>query len=203
MVGFLTGIAQDDSDKLLSRIYNLQRLENRANWSSRVRDVLVKYGFEDTWESGPPPDKTCFIIKFKSVVWATEQAKIMSELDKGEGQVRFLSHLTEDPEKYKTPVYMKLLDADNQRVMSRFRLQTNKLAVVTGAWTGQPLANRLYTTCGVLEEEVHFLCECRRLSALRQRYLPDFVSSSPSTASAIDLMRSEDARELNSSSGRA
>ena len=92
---------------------------------------------------------------------------------------------------------MTMLNNTNSRIMTRFRLRSHKLAVVTGAWTGTPIQDRVCTTCGVLEDEVHFLCECQRLTSLRKRFLPNFVSRSPSAASAIQLMRSTDSKVLN------
>ena len=121
-----------------------------------------------------------------------KQNKIMNTLDRGEGQVRFLTHLTDDPSKYKVPDYMTTLNNTNSRIMTRFRLRSHKFAVVTGAWTGTQIQDRVCTTCGV-----HFLCECQRLTCLRKRYLPNFVSRSPSAASAIQLMRSTDSKVLN------
>ena len=46
-----------------------------------------------------------------SSLWcgAREQNKIMNTLDLGEGQARLLTHLTDDPLKYKVPDYMTTL----------------------------------------------------------------------------------------------
>ena len=159
--------------------------------------ILVHYGFEDTWESGLLVEKHDFIDRFKSVVWAREQNKIMNMLDRGEGQTRFLTRLTDDPSKNKVPDYMNTLNNTNSRIMTRFHLRLHKVAVVTGAWTGTLIPDRVCTTCGVLEDEVHFLCECRRLTSLRRQYLTNFVSRFPSAASAIQLMRSTDSKVLN------
>ena len=197
MVSFWAGVAGPDSHKLSSEVYRLQRTENRANWSSKVRDALCQYGFHDTWLNGPPRKKNSFVNAFKSAVWKCEQDKIHTEIMRGEGQTRFLCHLTDVKTKYQAPEYMKVLDRKQTRVMSRFRLRTNNLAVVTGAWQGIDLPDRLCSTCNTVEDETHFLCECRRLTHLRRRYLPEYVRVSPSAESAVKLMRSTDSVVLN------
>ena len=167
-MSFWSGVAQDNSHKLASKLYQLQREDRRANRSSKVRDILVQYGFEDTWESGPPVEKRAFMERFKSVVWAREQNKIMNALDRGEGQVRFLTHLTDDPSKYKVPDYMTMLNNTNSRIMTRFRLRSHKLAVVTGAWTGTPIQDRVCTTCGMLEDEIPFSMRMSKADILKE-----------------------------------
>ena len=89
---------------------------------------------------------------------------------------------------------MKVLDGKQTWVMSRFRLRTNNVVLVTGAWRGIDLPDHL---CSTVEDETHFLCECRRLTHLRRRYLPEYVRVSPSAESAVKLMRSTDSVVLN------
>ena len=82
-------VAQENSKKLSSQLFLLQKDDTRANWASKARDTLIKYGFEDSWMSGPPVERRGFMERFKSVVWSTEQSKNCEEIEKGEGQARF------------------------------------------------------------------------------------------------------------------
>ena len=197
MVRFWAGVAQETSDKLSSRVYKLQVQENRRNWSTRVRDILTKYDHAHVWLNGPPQNVKAFMDGFKAKVWQIEQDRIWSEIDLGTGHTRFYRHLSGPKKRLEESAFMSLLDHEHVKTMSRFRLRTTKLWVVTGAWAGIALQDRRCVDCGVVDNKVHFLCECPRLQRLRSQYLPNITRNTRSSAKAVELMTSKDPRTLN------
>ena len=83
------------------------------------------------------------------------------------------------------------------RGLARFRLRSTNLGVVTGAWIGKPLNERLCDTCMVVDDEVHHLCECRRLEHVRRKYQPEEARLSKSAQPAITIMNSKDSKTVN------
>ena len=134
---------------------------------------------------------------FKAKVWQIEQDRIWSEIDLGTGHARFYRHLSGPKKRLEESAFMSLLDREHVKTMSRFRLRTTKLGVVTGAWAGIALQDRRCVDCGVVDDEVHFLCECPRLQRLRSQYLPNITRNTRSSAKAVELMTSKDPRTLN------
>ena len=88
-------------------------------------------------------------------VLASRQRKILDGLLTGTGQARFYQHLANlSPSRLISPWYFDNIDRSNMRVLTRFRLRSTNLSVVTGAWIGKPLNERLCDTCMVVDDEV-------------------------------------------------
>ena len=198
MVNFWAGVANPNSNKLSSQIYRLQRTGTRVSWCTHVRDALIEYDFGDMWLGGPPIQGSALQNAYKAKVWQVEQRKILDGLLTGTGRARFYQHLANlSPSRLISPWYFDNIDRSNMRVLTRFRLRSTNLGVVTGAWIGKPLNERLCDTCMVVDDEVHHLCECRRLEHLRGKYLPEEARLSRSAQTAITIMNSKDAKTVN------
>ena len=154
------------------------------------RDALIEYDFGDMWLGGPPIQGSVLQNAYKVKVWQVEQRKT--------GQARFYKYLANlSPSRLISPWYFDNIDRSNMRVLTRFRLRSTNLGVVTGVWIGKPLNERLCDTCMVVDDEVHHLYECRRLEHLRGKYLPEETRLSRSAQTAITIMNSKDAKTVN------
>ena len=57
--------------------------------------------------------------------------------------------------------YLNIIKFERWRIsFTRLRTNNHNLAIETGRWTQQPIENRRYKMCNVLEDEFHFLFEC-------------------------------------------
>ena len=198
MVTFWAGLDNPASTKLSSKVCKLQRESGRVSWSTHVRDALIRYGSEDAWLHGTGPNIKSFTESFKSEVWKREQKLITSNIATGTGQTRFYQFLTNDSHgKLISPWYMRNIDRNNIKTLTQFRLCSNNLAVVKDAWRGVAIENRLCTNCHQIDDEVHFISECKLLEGLRRKYLPEYIRQSRNTVNTINLLRSEDCRIIN------
>ena len=80
--------------------------------------------------------------------------------------------------------------------LSKLRLSSHKLAVETGRYTRPitPLDNRKCSICNILEDEFHFLFECRIYTDLRKQYLPKSLWKRCNIPNLINLMTNESAK---------
>ena len=81
--------------------------------------------------------------------------------------------------------YLLCINITKHRIaLTKLRVSSHCLAIETGRYhkpTSLPVDQRLCAECGVLEDEVHFLCDCVRYSFLREDlfsvaipYFPEF-----------------------------
>ena len=62
-------------------------------------------------------------------------------------------------------VYIQVVNYRHLRLLSRFRLRSNDLRVVTGAGHGEERSARycIYCRNGAIDDEVHLICECTNI----------------------------------------
>ena len=131
-------------------------------------------------------------------MWKHEQKLITSNIATGTGQTRFYQFLTNDSHgKLISPWYMRNIHRNNIKTLTQFRLRSNNLAMVRDAWRGVAIENRLCNKCHQIDDEVHFISECKLLEGLRQKYLPEYIRQSRNTVNTINLLISEDCRIIN------
>ena len=54
-----------------------------------------------------------------------------------------------------------------------------------------PLNERICTTCNMLEDEFHFVCECSLFNDLRLVYIPRYYRVRPNMQKFVELLMSE------------
>ncbi len=80
---------------------------------------------------------------------------------------------------YKTEEYVKYCMSRRKRsLMAQFRMGVLPLAIETGRFRGIALEDRICTLCSlnVIENEKHFLCECKMYSSLRNQVFGNLQS---------------------------
>ena len=88
------------------------------------------------------------------------------------GKADFYRHLLPpNPTKGVGAWYLSRLSDDNCRIMAPFRMRCHGLVIDIGAWGGYAREDRLCPTCLVVDDEEHFLFDCRLVRDLRARYV--------------------------------
>ncbi len=83
----------------------------------------------------------------------------------------------------------------NMYILIKLRTCSHRLGIETGRWhRPQPIPRlqRLCDTCGVLDDEYHFVMECRRHTQLRRQYLSPYYFNRPNMLKFVTLLNSED-----------
>ena len=82
---------------------------------------------------------------------------------------KFKTYLTVNPHLETPKVFNKLYYHKNISMMAKLRMSAHNLQIEMGRRTGTP-ANLRKCHCGEMEDEQHFLLQCRRYADIRARY---------------------------------
>ena len=76
--------------------------------------------------------------------------------------------------------------------------KNNNIPVVSGKWQRpRPYHQRLCEECELLGDKYHFLFLCKRLKALRSKYISRYFWTKPSMNKFIELLSSEHNKTIN------
>lgn len=117
------------------------------------------------------------------------QSEFYSYVDNSENK----SFFTEIKRTYDMERYLNLKNFEIRRAISRLRLSSHKLAIVTGKWYKIEKENRHCKLChlGSIEDEFHFLLNCDSFSELRKSTLQEIKESEN-----IDLSKGNPIKKL-------
>ena len=194
---FWTGLVHNPS-KLSSKLYQIQRENNRGRWQSSVRKILTKYGFGDVWLTGSRGEKKTFMHRSKAAVWERQLMEIHDDLNQGTGQARFYRHLSESPpRKRAVPWYLThITDQSHVRWMTRLRLRNLNLKVTVDAWKKVSYEMRMCQACGQLDDEIHFIKDCKLFNQPRLRYISR-LTQLRSAQDVVTLISSENKQVID------
>ena len=91
-------------------------------------------------------------------------------------------------EVYKSEKYLKINNFGNRRTITKLRTNNHTLAIEAGRWTNIERENRLCKQCteNKIEDEIHFLFQCTKYTAERQKTFETIK-----TKTNIDLSNNE------------
>ena len=75
--------------------------------------------------------------------------------------------------------------------MSKLRISSHRLHIETGRWSNRrttPLNERTCINCKVIEDEFHFVLECKLFTDIQNRYILIFYRNHPSMYKLITLI---------------
>ena len=84
------------------------------------------------------------------------------------------------------PYLLVIKNINHRKALSRLRTSTHNLEIERGRYINLPRNERKCTTCDKVEDELHFLNDCKKLESLRNQFLikiknKDNVSDNKST----------------------
>jgi len=86
--------------------------------------------------------------------------------------------------------YLDTLNLARLRIcLSRSRLPSHRLFIVTGRWrkpVSVPIDDRKCIDCNILEDEYHFVLECINYSDLRKQLIPQYYYRRPNMYKVIE-----------------
>ena len=81
-----------------------------------------------------------------------------------------------------------------QKAVSRLRVASHRLEIEAGRWARPnriPINDRICRVCNMLEDEYHFVIECRLYEELRNKHIPKYYWLKPSMLKFVQLMKSD------------
>lgn len=173
---------------------NLDMYPNKVNWAYLVRDLLSRMGFNDVWLNQGDGNLDVFLSLFKQRLtdnfvqnWH-ERLSISS-------RANFYITVAD----FRPKMYLESVNVLKFRTaLARLRVSSHRLEIESGRWvrTYRPVNERFCNFCNCLEDEYHFVIECRLYNALRDKYIDHFYWNRPSMYKFVELMTSDNPRKI-------
>ena len=85
-----------------------------------------------------------------------------------------------------------------RQAMVKLITKSNNIPVVSGEWQRQrPYHQSLCEECEMMGDEYHFLFLCKRLKALKSKYISRYLWTKPSMNKLVELLSSEHSKTTN------
>lgn len=176
-------------------LYSTENEQNNNVWTSKVKNLLQRNGFAEVWQYPNSVDVKLFLPILK-------QRLIDSFITQSREGIRNSSSLSLYKEltiTFEIAPYLKLLcNAKYRHTLAKIRLSSHALAIETGRHRGIPRENRKCTLCNTndIEDEYHFIIVCPLFNNLRNVYLPNYYTRSPSMFKFIQLLNTTSVKRL-------
>jgi hypothetical protein len=155
----------------------------RSTWASSVRQLLVRFGFQNVWEAQQVENSIIFLREFKCKVKQAYVAEWEHEVAQC-SKLSLYRQLKTDGILRQSYLYNVTIKSYRSG-LAKLRCSAHKLRIETGRHCGELLAERVCSLClrhngvYVLEDEYHFMLNCPAYLDLRETYLKDYVRALP------------------------
>lgn len=168
---------------------DIQRFPNKTNWAFQVKLLLSELGFYEVWLNQSVGDSQFFISVFKQRLTDNFVQNWNARLNDSSRALlyRNFNNFTFKP-------YLDIIKIENIRQpLTRLRTSSHRLEIEVGRWAkpvSTPVAERLCSTCHMLEDEFHFVLQCVRYDDLRSQYITKHFYTRPNMYKFVKLMSS-------------
>ena len=181
-----------NENKYIKSVYNILKTDienhpNRNNWVSHVKRLLSTLGFYDVWLAQSVGNIKQFISLFKQRVKDVFIQNWESELSASTRATFYNTFLS-----FELQPYLSQITIPKFRIaLSKLRMSSHRLEIECGRWkkpNSIPLNERICRFCGILEDEYHFVIECKLFLNLRKQYIKEYFWKRPSVQKFIQLI---------------
>ena len=189
-----------DERKYISQIYkvmlnDIRDNQNIKNWASLVKNTLANLGFLDVWLAQGVGDVSKFLTLLKQRLsdhflqnWNYRLAESSrASFYRVIGTFKFQPYLD------------KVTTRKFRVALSKLRMSSHRLMIEAGSWNRPhrtPREQRKCTVCNQLEDEYHFLFECRLYNDERTIFLKPYYLRNQSMYKTIELMQETNSKTL-------
>ena len=164
-------------------------IEGKNNWVASVKQLLNNYGFTYVWNNPTSVNVKSFHKIFRQRAVDVFIQSWNADISKSSSLLLYKIYKTV-PE---IETYLNVLPKKLRIALSKLRLGSNNLNIVTGRYA-QNRVDRHLRTCNVcnsrdIEDEFHFVLICPAYTDLRKRYINAFYYTRPSVYKFIQLMQ--------------
>ena len=187
-------------NKYIKLVYNImlkdiQEMPNKTNWASLVRQLLMSLGLNEVWLAQGVANTDVFLSVFKQRINDIFVQNWHERLE-GSSRANFyksISHFQFQPylENINVCKYMKSV--------CKLRMSSHRLAIESGRWARPvriPIEERKCVYCDLLEDEFHFVLECKCYTELRNKYIPRYFFRRPSMFKFVELLNTTNTKIL-------
>ena len=174
---------------------SIDRNNNDNNWARNVKKLLSYAGYADVWRAQSVTNPEAFCKHFKVRLWDMFQQEWSARISlTSKGRFLYAIH-----EIHKFNELLDVIEDQNHRnSLCRLVSSSHHLGVETGRWTRPitPFENRKCRKCDKIDDEYHFLMECRNHDQLRKKLIPAYFWKRPSMFKCVLLFNSKHVKTL-------
>ena len=192
IIKYWTKILTSNDNKYITKVYKMMKHEAEenqcVNWCAMLRNLLGNLGFNYVWISQTLGNKKLFLAVVKQRLCDQFVQNWEGRLNDSSRATfyRQISNFEFQPYLHKINM-MKFCQS-----LSKLRVSSHRLAVETGRWNKPvqiPFNERKCRICSVLDDEFHFVLECKQFEELRKKYIPRYYWIRPNMSKFVDLMK--------------
>ena len=200
IINYWFKILTSQDTKYIKHVYNfmLQDVEahpNKVNWAVLVRNLLSELGFYEVWVQQGVGNYNVFISLFKQRLTDNYIQNTNARLQT-HSRARFFNLFGS----FQFHDFLNLIRVPKYKYcLIKLRLSSHRLAVETGRWNKPhpiPLEERKCRFCTSLEDEFHFLFECKLHDGIRKTYIPRYYWNKPNIPKLVELFNSNNKKLL-------
>lgn len=194
LVNFWLRIIRMDESRVTKAAYimQLQWVDHaQQGWLTGIRNILLSFGFGEVWFNQGPGDfklfKNVFRQRCADIGFQEWEAKVHSM-----NRLRFYSVYKKGLQR---ELYIDKLDPKMRSLVANLRCTGLPFNVIIGVYYNKLDYDTCYCTiCNGyhIENEYHFLMECKTLLVVRKKYFAEYYWRNPSYSKFINLMQRTD-----------
>ena len=178
--------------KYVKIIYNMmindiEISHNTVNWASFIKHLLASLGFYNVWLHQTVGNDKYFIEVIKQRLTDNFIQNWHGRLDNS-SRASFYKNIAE----FKMQPYLENLTVFKFcQSVAKLRVSSHRLQIESGRWVKPnriPVNERLCVFCDILEDEFHFVMECKQYEDLRKLYISKYYRTRPSMHKFIELI---------------
>ena len=160
-------------------------------WLTGVRDILFNYGFGEVWLNQGPGDLNMFksLLKQRCKDFGFQEWEMkVNSMNRLRFYRLFKSNFDQEP-------YIDKLEPRMKSLIANLRCTGLPLSVITGVYYNKLEYDICYCAlcnCDLIENEYHFIMECKTLLNVRKKYFSQYYWSNPTLSKYINLMQRTD-----------
>lgn len=200
-INFWLHTIQSNTDSLLQKAYQEQVNSsiNNSIWLQFVKSLLYDLGFSHVWNNQCTFNASALLFSIKNKLKERFISFWKKRLSSEEGMKKLRTYKLLKQNFGIEPYLENLFDKDLRKCLCSFRISTHRLRIERGRYCGEKPEDRLCDSCNVVENEIHFLCECNKYDGLRQKMFDnmnaiDIVLGTNHEDTFIKLMTSTDTK---------
>ena len=192
-VSFWIHITESNEDSYLKQAYKdmLKDHTQSTCWVRFLKNMLYNLGLGHVWQNQSTMSHKR--LKYTIMTKLEERYEALWRNQKeNSSKLRFYNSVTD---KYNLAPYLPATnDFYHRQALARLRISAHDLQIEKGRYTQTPQKDRKCPICDIVEDELHFLDDCKIYSNIRARFL-DIVKSkldhavSPDTTATTNCSR--------------
>ena len=170
-INFWLHTIQSNSESLISAAYweQCNNPELKSLWLCFIKTVLNDLGFSHVWDNHCTFNVSALLASIKTKLKERFISYWKKNLNSEVGMDKLRTYKL-FKRKFEFEIYLDILpDRKQQKALTAFRISAHHLKIERGRYSGQRLEDRLCNICNVLEDEIHFFCDCSKYTDLRNK----------------------------------